>query len=357
MGLETILAVVLLVSLTFYALLGGADFGAGVWHLLSHGSSRRDQHRLIGEAIGPIWEANHVWLILVITILFTAFPSVYARIAISLHLPLTLLVLGIVLRGAAFAFRHYDVKDDEIHLRWDQLFSVSSLISPLLLGTILGAVTVGHFPINPEGFWDGYVSPWLKPFPLIMGFFTLILFAYLAAVYLLLDTSDLLLQDIFRRRAILAALIAGLLEESVLILGQTSAPRLWGELTNSLWGRGFQLAVGSLTIAAIWFLITKRYWWARSCAILQVTLTVWAWGIAQFPYLVPPYLTVFNASAPEVTLRFITVTLGLGALLLFPSLWYLFRIFKGEFWGNKEEVMDRPPDRVSTVLPDQLEKP
>ena len=329
MGLETLLAAVLLIALTCYALLGGADFGAGVWHLLAHGSSRREQHRLIGEAIGPIWEANHVWLIVIVTILFTAFPPVYARLAITLHLPLTLLVVGIVLRGAAFAFRHYDVQDDEIHLRWDQLFSVSSLISPLLLGTILGAVTIGHFPENAAGFWDGYVSPWLKPFPLIMGLFTLTLFAYLAAVYLLLETHNPLLQDTFRRRAIMAALIAGLLEEAVLMLGQDSAPYLWGELTNSLWGRGIQLSTGSLTVAAIGLLLTRRYWWARSCAILQVTLTVWAWGIAQFPYLVPPYLTVFNASAPQVTLWFIAIAMGFGILVVFPSLWYLFRIFKG----------------------------
>ncbi len=329
MGLETSLAIVLLIALTLYALLGGADFGVGVWHLLARGTFRRDQHHLIGEAIGPIWEANHVWLILIVTILFTSFPSAYAHISINLHIPLTLLVIGIALRGSAFAFRHYDVKDDEIHVRWDQLFAISSLISPLLLGIIIGAITAGNFPVNPDTFFEAYVSSWMYSFPLMMGLFTLCLFAYLAATYLLMESHNYHLQEIFRKRAIFAVLSVGILEEFVLILGKTEAPRLWGELTTSLLGGLIQFGIGILTIAAVWFLFTRRFWWARTCAIVQVTLTIWAWGLAQFPYLVPPYLTVFNASAPESTLRFITITLFFGALLLFPSLYYLLRIFKG----------------------------
>ena len=327
--LETSIAIVLLIALTFYALLGGADFGAGFWHLIARGPTRRDQHALIGNAIGPIWEANHVWLILIITVLFTAFPSTYARISVTLHIPLTFLVVGIVLRGSAYTFRHYDVKDDEIHVRWDQIFAVSSLISPVLLGIVIGTVTAGNFPINPDSFFKAYVSPWIQSFPLVMGLFTLLLFAYLAATYLLLETTDERLQEIFRKRAILAALIVGALEEIVLLLGKESAPRLWGELTNSVWGASIQLGVGSLTILAVWLLFIRRYWWARTCAIFQVTLTLWAWGIAQFPYLIPPYLTVFNTAAPKITLQFILAALLLGALLLFPSLMYLFRIFKG----------------------------
>lgn len=327
---QTILAIVLIFSLTFYALMAGADFGAGVWHLLARGSTRRSQHRLIGEAIGPIWEANHVWLILAITILFAAFPAAYAQISITLHIPLTLLVIGIVLRGSAYAFRHYDVLDDEVHLRWDQIFSVSSLFTPVILGIVIGGITIGHFPVNPKNFFDGFVAPWFQPFPLVMGLFTLALFSYLAATYLIMETKEQQLQALFRKRAIAAVLLAGLLEEFVLLLGKSAAPRLWGELTNSLWGGLLQLGVGVLMVAAIWLLLTRRFWWARTCAIVQVTLTIWAWGLAQFPYLVPPYLTVFNASSPEITLRLITVALLAGALLLFPSLFYLFRVFKGE---------------------------
>jgi len=334
---ETILGVVLLLALTFYALMGGADFGAGVWHLLARGATRRDQHRLIGEAIGPIWEANHVWLILVVTILFTGFPPSYAQVSVTLHIPLTLLVIGIVLRGSAYAFRNYDVKDDDVHLRWDQLFAASSLISPILLGIILGSVTAGHFPVKPASFFEGFVAPWIQPFPLVMGLFTLVLFAYLAASYLLLETQDRKLQELFRKRAIASVLIAGVLEEVVMLLGKTGAPRLWGELSNSVWGGLLQIGMGSLTLIAVGLLYTRHYWWARTCAIVQVASTILAWGIAQSPYLVPPYLTIFNASSPEVTLRLIVIALFAGALLLFPSLFYLFRIFKGQsLFGQKE---------------------
>ena len=120
----------------------------------------------------------------------------------------------------------------------------------------------------------------------------------------------------------------GLLEEVVLFLGKSEAPRLWGELTTSVWGVLIELGVGSLTVAAIWFLISRKYWCARACAILQVALTIWVWGIAQFPYLIPPYVTVFNASAPKITLEVVMWALLVGAFLLFPSLFYLFRIFK-----------------------------
>ena len=327
--LETVLAIVLLLALTFYALMGGADFGAGVWHLLAHGPSRRDQHQLIGEALGPIWEANHVWLILIVTIVFTAFPTAYAQISVTLHIPLTLLVIGIVLRGSAYAFRHYDVQDDEIHVRWDQLFALSSLISPLLLGVIIGTITAGNFSLNPESFFEGYVSYWIQPFPLVMGILALVLFAYLAAVYLLLETNDVHLQEIFRKRAIAAALFSGLLGEIVFFLGKSGAPYLWGGITNTVWGGIIILGTVVFTVAAVWFLFTRHYWWSRTCAVLQVILTIWSWGIAQFPYLVPPYLTIYNSSSPEMTLQLILLVLLVGALLLFPSLLYLFRIFKG----------------------------
>ncbi len=330
MELEAILAGFLLMSLTFYALLGGADFGAGVWQLVARGPTKQDQHHLIGQAIAPVWEANHVWLILIITLLFTVFPAAYTQTTITLHIPLTLLVIGIVLRGAAFAFRHYDVREDEIHVQWDQLFAFSSVISPVWLGIILGSITIGHFPTNPDNFFNGYVSPWIQPFPLAMGVFVLLLFVYLAATYLLLETQDSRLQDIFRKRALISCLSAGMLEEIVLFLGKEGAPRLWGELTYSHWGMSVQLGVGVLMIAALWFLITRNYWWARTCAILQVTLTVWAWGIAQFPYLIPPNITIFSAAAPEITLQVTLGALILGGFLLFPSLWYLFRVFKGE---------------------------
>ncbi len=342
--LETTLAGALLVSLTFYVLMAGADFGAGIWHLLAHGPSRRDQHHLIGEAIGPIWEANHVWLILIVTILFTAFPTAYAQISITLHIPLTLLVIGIVLRGSAYAFRHYDIQEDELHVRWDQLFALASLISPLLLGIIMGAITAGSFPISPDSFFEGYVSNWIQPFPIAVGLLALVVFAYLAATYLILETQDSILQEIFRKRAITSAICAGLLGEIVFLLGQEGASYLWGDMTNSLWGGFIIFGTVVFTVAAVRFLFTRHYWWARTCAILQVILTIWAWGLAQFPYLVPPYLTIYSASSPEITLQFMVIALIAGACLLFPSLYYLFRIFKEDSIFGLKQAPKKPAD-------------
>src|SRR4030095_15270455 len=141
MSLELLVAASMLVSLTFYALLGGADYGGGVWDLFSRGPRADDQRTLIANAIGPIWEANHVWLILVVVILFTAFPVAFATIAIALHIPLTLLLIGIVLRGSAFTFRTYDSQRDSVQQRWGSLFSIASVITPVLLGIVLGAIS------------------------------------------------------------------------------------------------------------------------------------------------------------------------------------------------------------------------
>ena len=143
MTLETITAGVMIISLVFYALLGGADYGGGVWDLFAFGKRAKEQRELIGDAIGPVWEANHVWLILVIVILFTAFPPAFAVIATALHIPLTLLLIGIILRGTAFTFRTYDVQRDNVQRRWGLVFSIASIITPILLGITLGAIASG----------------------------------------------------------------------------------------------------------------------------------------------------------------------------------------------------------------------
>jgi cytochrome d ubiquinol oxidase subunit II len=188
--LETIIAGVMVASLVLYALLGGADYGGGVWDLFAFGRRAREQRELIAHAIGPVWEANHVWLILVVVILFTAFPPAFAVIATALHIPITLLLIGIVLRGTAFTFRTYDVQRDEVQRRWSLIFSIASIITPILLGTILGAVASGDIRVENDVVTSGFLRPWLTPFPLAVGFFALALFAFLAAVYLTVEAEE-----------------------------------------------------------------------------------------------------------------------------------------------------------------------
>src|SRR5712671_4127989 len=199
----------MIASLILYALLGGADYGGGVWDLFAFGKRAPEQRALIAKAIGPVWEANHVWLILVVVILFTAFPPAFAAISTALHIPLTLLLIGIVLRGTTFTFRTYDLQRDDVQRRWSLVFSIASIITPLLLGITLGAIASGTIRVENDVLVSGFFNSWLAPFA--VGFFALSLFAFLAAVYLTVETDDRELQEDFRLRALVAGVIVGLL--------------------------------------------------------------------------------------------------------------------------------------------------
>ena len=184
-----------------YALLGGADYGGGVWDLFAFGKRKKDQRKLIEDAIGPVWEANHVWLILVVVVLFTAFPQAFSTISTALHIPLSLLLIGIILRGTSFVFRKHDTENENLRSRWSLIFSISSIITPVLLGITLGAIASGTIRVENGVVQTDFFSSWLAPFPFAVGFFALALFAFLAAVYLTLETENRELQEDFRKRA------------------------------------------------------------------------------------------------------------------------------------------------------------
>ena len=326
--LELILGGAILISLTLYVLFAGADFGAGVWFLFARGKHADAERRLITEAIGPIWEANHVWLILVVVLLFTAFPPAFSRISILLHIPLTLMLIGIVLRGSTFVFRNYDVRPEEIHQVWEKIFALSSVMTPFLLGVIIGAIASGRLTMEGNNFFEVYVRPWLQPFPLAVGCFAFSLFVLLAAVYLIQESQDPFLQDLFGRRALWTAGASMLLAVVVLWLARVGAPEISQGLHRNPWGI-FCLASASLAgLCAIGFLWTRHYILARAAVVGQVCFIIWGWGFAQYPFLVEPDLTLMNAAAPEQTLMLMLIFLVLGSLLLFPSLYYLFRVFK-----------------------------
>jgi cytochrome d ubiquinol oxidase subunit II len=329
LSLELILAGSILVSLTFYALMGGADYGGGVWDLLAWGPRARDQRELIAKAIGPIWEANHVWLILVVVLLFTCFPPAFSAIAIALHIPLTLMLIGIVLRGSAFTFRTYDYRRDNVQRRWGQIFAMASLVTPILLGVTVGSIASGKIRMGGGITAATFISSWLAPFPFAVGIFALALFAFLAAVYLTLETDDSQLREDFRRRALGAAAVVGLLALLVFLLSDAGAPQIRRDLSESWWTWPLQVATGLLALGAIFALWTRRFRVARLCAAGQVTLILWGWALAQYPYLVEPDISIYNAAAPPATLRLVLIALAAGALLLLPSFYYLFRVFKG----------------------------
>ena len=330
MPLETIIAGVMVGSLVLYALLGGADYGGGVWDLFAFGPRAREQRKLIAEAISPVWEANHVWLILVIVILFTAFPPAFAAIATALHIPITLLLIGIVLRGTAFTFRTYDVQRDDVQRRWSIVFSIASIITPILLGTTLGAIASGTVRVENGAVTSGFFRSWLAPFPLAVGVFALALFAFLAAVYLTLEARERKLQEDFRMRAIISGVVVGLLALTVFILAKTGAPTVRAGISRSWWALGLHILTAIFASGAFVTLWTRRYRLARMCAAAQVTLILLGWAFAQFPHLVEPDLTISSAAAPQITLQLLLGALAAGAILLFPSYYYLFRIFKAE---------------------------
>ncbi len=341
--LELILAGAIVISLTLYVLFAGADFGAGVWYLFARGKRADAERHLITEAIGPVWEANHVWLILVVVLLFTAFPPAYSRISITLHIPLTLMLLGIVLRGSTFVFRNYDIRPEEVHRVWERIFALSSVMTPVLLGVIIGAIASGQLTMEGADFFQVYVRPWLQPFPLAVGCLAFSLFALLAAVYLIQETPDPVLQDRFGRRALWTAGGSAVLAVIVLWLAKEGAPEISYGLRRNPWGIICLVSAGLAGLSASGCLWTRHYLLARASVVVQVCLIIWGWALAQYPYLVEPDLTIFNAAAPESTLILILVFLLAGSLLLFPSLYYLFRIFKGHaiFPGSEEPADER----------------
>lgn len=328
-SLADVLAVVLALALNAYVLFGGADFGGGVWDLLASGPRRRRQREVIANAIGPIWEANHVWLILAIVLTFTCFPPVFARLGIVLHIPLTLMLVGIVLRGSAFTFRSYDTEHDSAQRRWGRIFASASLVTPVLLGVTIGSVASGRVGGPMEGdFVARFVDPWLMPFAFGVGAMALALFAFLAAVFLTLETNDPELREDFRRRALGAGVAVFLAAGLVLVLSPGAAPLMTRGLLGSAWALPLHLITGLTAVAVLAALWYRKYRLARLGAGLQVSLIFWGWPLSQYPYLLPPGFTIADTAAPTATLRLVLIALVVGGAVLLPSLLYLFRIFK-----------------------------
>ena len=337
-GLPEVVAVIMVFALNAYALTGGADFGTGVWDLLARGPGRQAQRELIAEQIAPIWEANHVWLILAVVVLFTAFPSAFSTLGIVLHIPITLMLLGIVARGSSFVFRSYGAHDDASQQRWGRVFAVASIVTPVLLGTIVGSIASGaagaaaaRLPATAGAaaptFASVYVAPWLAPFPLALGALALAMFAFLAAVYI--AVREPALRDAFRRRALWSAAAIFVTAFGALAIARRTSP----DVVRSLMGGGalaFQGAVALAAVAAIWAVWTSRFRVARVAAAAQVSLILWGWVLVQAPYVVPPTITVRDAAAPPVTLRLLVGALAVGAVVLVPSLAYLYRTFSAE---------------------------
>jgi cytochrome d ubiquinol oxidase subunit II len=323
------LGAVMLGGLVLYALLGGADFGGGLWDLLASGPRQGRQRELIAHAIGPVWEANHVWLILVIVVLFVGFPPAFAEISVRLHVPLTALLVAIVLRGAAFTFRAYDPLASQHPAavrRWGRVFSMASIAGPLLLGMIVGALAQGA-GTPARAALSGL---WLGPFPLVVGLFTLALFGLVSAVYLTVEAEpdDPELAADFRDRALAAAVAVGLLALATFGLAAQHAPLVRDGLTRRAWSLPLHLLTGATAMAVIATLWRRRYAWARRAVVMQASGIVLGWGASQFPFIAVPDLTLDGTAGPRRMQELLAWALAAGFVVLVPSLIYLFRVFK-----------------------------
>jgi len=328
MSTEALLGFVLAGTFVLYALFGGADFGGGVWDLLARGPRKAEQRALIAQAMGPVWEVNHVWLIVGVVLLFAGFPRAFAALSVALHVPLTLLLVGIVCRGAAFTFRAYDLRGDAVQRQWGLVFSCASVVAPLLLGMCVGAVVSGAIRVEDRVVVSGFFASWLAPFAWAVGVFALTLFAFLAAVYLTHEASSPELKEDFRRRALGAGALVFAAALVVLLLARTQAPRVWHGLLASPFAVALHLGTAVAAVAAFALLWTRRYAWARLAAAVQVGLIVLGWAAAQYPYLVVPDITLKAAAASPSTQRLLLGALVVGAAVVLPSIALLFRVFR-----------------------------
>jgi cytochrome d ubiquinol oxidase subunit II len=324
-----ILLGVLWIGLTLYAVLAGADFGAGIWHLVARvrwSADPRKQRELLEHTIGPVWEANHVWLIFVITLFWTAFPAAFGPFAATLYIPLTIVALGVIARGAAFAFRKASAPGWQYRV-YGLVFGVSSLITPFVLGMIAGALAAGRVP--PVIGSGAIISSWVNPVSAFCGVLAVGSCAYLAAVYLTGDAAregDQQLAGAFRRRALITGVAVGLVALAGLAVLRSEVPALIRGLT----GRGLPIVILSLLTGAASLVLVarRRYLPARVTAAATVATLLWGWGAAQYPVLLAPDLTVDKAAATPQVLSTVLVVVIISGLLLFPAMAWLFLIFQ-----------------------------
>jgi cytochrome d ubiquinol oxidase subunit II len=322
---STAAAVVLFVGVTAYAIFGGADFGAGFWDLTAGGTRRGARPReVIDHSIGPVWEANHVWLIFTFVVLWTCFPEAYASITLTLFVPLTIAAVGIVFRGASFAFRKAVFRTRD-RRNFGAAFAISSVIVPYCMGAVAGGIASGRVPAGGKAgdAWDS----WVNPTSILGGVLAVCVVAYLAAVYLVWDAhrlGDEPMVEYFRRRAVGAAVASGVVALAGIFVLAADADYVFDGLKS----RALPLVILSALcgIVTLWLLHRRQRRGARFGAIAAVASVVVAWGVAQWDYMLPESLTVEAAAAPSGTIAAVLVATGLAVVLILPAFGLLYTL-------------------------------
>jgi cytochrome d ubiquinol oxidase subunit II len=339
---STAVAIVLFVCITAYAVFGGADFGAGFWDLIAGGAKRGERPRaLIDHSIGPVWEANHVWLIFTLVIMWTAFSEAFASITLTLFVPLTLAALGIVLRGSSFAFRKAVLRTRD-QRNFGAAFAAASVLVPYCMGAVAGAIASGRVPAGGEA-GDPWTS-WVNPTSVLGGLLAISTCAFLSATYMVWDArrmEDPELAEYFRRRSVGAAIVAGVLAFAGIFILHADATYVFHGLTS----RAAPAVVVSAVcgVGSLLLLIRHAARGARILAMGAVASVVVAWGIAQWPYMLPTTLTVDDAAAPTATLEAILVVFAVAIVVIIPSIALLFVLDQKSLLPH-ESVEAPPPD-------------
>jgi cytochrome bd ubiquinol oxidase subunit II len=322
--MTTVAALLLFTGVVAYAVLGGADFGAGFWDLTAGGAERgRRPRHLVDVTLAPVWEANHVWLIFCLVMMWSAFPTAFAAITTTLYLPLGLAALGIVVRGSGFAFRKVFVRTDQQRLA-GAAFAASSVITPFFLGTVAGGIASGRVPSS--GYGDP-VRSWINPTSILGGVLAVLTCAVLAAVFLVAEArrrGDADLERWFRRRALVIAVVTGGVVLAGIAVLHADSPHLFSELT----GRGLVLVVASAVcgVAALVLLPRAAPGVLRLLAVGAVVTVVVGWGVAQYPYLLGTHLTINQGAAPAPTLWALTMVAAAAVAFVLPGFGLLFML-------------------------------
>jgi cytochrome d ubiquinol oxidase subunit II len=325
----TLIIVILGISFLLYTLLGGADFGAGIIETFAGRRGRTT----ISKALAPVWEANHVWLILAIVILFTGFPLVYSSLSLVLHIPLLLVLTGIIFRGSAFTFRYYDIPEGNTQKYYTVLFKASSFITPMFLGMTLGAMILGRITFdNSISFYQKFIYPWFNLFCFTMGLFSTSLFAYIAATFLTGEAQSKEELNKYKRlskRAMYLTIATGLL---VFLVAEWEKHHLLREFLRSPYSIT-SIVIASLLVPVLHYYMNRNdRVKVRAALGIQVAAILSGWFAIQYPVLIRVengnHLTFFNTQAPESTLTQLFIALIVGLLFIIPAFIYLFRVFK-----------------------------
>jgi len=321
-NLADVVGAMLFAGIMLYAIFGGADFGSGIWDLLAGGDERGGSvRRLIDHSIGPVWEANHVWLVFVLVFLWTGFPTAFGPLMSTLYVPMSLVAVGIVLRGAGFAFRKFSSDLGQARL-YGFLFALSSLVTPFFLGTVAGAVASGRVPATGSG--DRWTS-WTGPTSLVGGVLAVLTCALLAAVFLAADAERLGRADLVewaRTRALAAGVVTGVVALAAIALLADDAETLYDGLTG--WGAIVLVASAVAGTACLWLVWNRRLQLARVAAVAAVGAVVAGWGVGQYPWVLVDTLEIDQAAGARPTLWGLVIGFGLAAIMVVPSLGYLF---------------------------------